>query len=83
MFFALVGASNFVQSVVRFRLAKFSRRVLTDIFSGTALLVFAYLIALWSSHVITFLSVLVIEVAICGALLIAYGVILFVFFKEH
>jgi hypothetical protein len=83
VFFGLIGVSGFVQAAIRLRLVKFSRRVLADILSGIALVVFAYLIALYGSHVITLLLTLVIEVAVCGILLISYGVMLFVFFKER
>jgi hypothetical protein len=82
-FFVLIGVSGFIKAAIRLRLAKFNRRVFADILSGIALILFAYLITLYGSHVITWLLIFAIEAAVCGVLLISYAIMLFVFFKER
>lgn len=83
IFFVLIGISGFIKAAIRLRLAKLSGRVFANIFSGLVLVIFAYLITIYGSHVITWLLTLVIEAAVCGILIILYGVVRFVFLKEH
>jgi hypothetical protein len=83
IFFVLIGLSGFIKAATRLRIAKLSGRVFADVFAGLALVLFAYLITLYGSHLITWLLTLAIEAAACGILLVLYGIVRFVFFKEH
>ncbi len=82
LFFRLMGLTSFIQAAVRFRFARLNKRALADTLSGLALIAFSYLIALWNSRIVTFLSMLTFEFAVCGILLILYAVMLFTLFKK-
>jgi len=74
-FFGLMGASDFFKAAIRLRIARSRRRVLTDMLSGIALVLFAYLIFLYGSHVLRWQMVLAIEAVAVGLLVILYSVI--------
>ena len=79
LFFGLLGLSNFFMAVIRFMFEKVRRRVLTDILSGVALVLFAYLLHLYEGYVITWQKVLAIEAIACGLLIILYSLVRYEF----
>jgi len=82
LFFGLIGVSNFFLAGVRFMADKTIRRVLSDILTGSALILFSCLIYLYGRHVLVWQMVLAIEVVACGLLIILYGVLRYVFPKK-
>jgi len=82
LFFGLIGLSDFFLAGVRFMADKRIRRVLTDILSGVALVLFSYLIYLYGSHVLAWQIVLAMEAIACGLLIILYSVLRYLFPKK-
>ena len=82
LFFGLIGVSDFFVAGVRFMADKRKRRVLVDILSGIALILFSYLIHLYGGHALAWQVVLAIEVVACGLLVVLYSVLLYLFPKK-
>lgn len=82
LFFGLIGLSDFFVAGVRFMTDKAKRRVLADILSGIALILFSYLIHLYGGHALTWQMVLAIEIVACGLLVVLYSVLLYLFPKK-
>jgi hypothetical protein len=74
-FFRLIGASNFLTAIIRLQVDRTPKRIIADIFSGIALIVFAYLINLHFNGVMTWMVVLAYEAIVIGILVIV-GVLL-------
>lgn len=79
LFFGLLGISNFFIAVVRLVFHKAKRRVLTDIMSGVAITLFAYLIHLYGVYILTWQKVLALEVICCGLLVVSYSLVHYFF----
>jgi len=81
LFFTLIGLSNFFEAGIKLWIVKARRRVLADILSGVALVLFAYLINLYGSYVLTWQMVLAIEAIAVGLLVVLYSIARYVFLK--
>ena len=79
VFFGLVGASDFFMAGVRFMADKPKRRVLRDVLTGVALVLFSYLIYLYGERALAWQMVLASEVVACGLLVIVYSVMCYLF----
>lgn len=75
IFFGLIGLSNFFEAGIRFLIGRSKRRVLANILSGIALFLLAYLISLYSEHLLRGYIVLAIEVVAVGFLVILYSIV--------
>jgi len=75
LFFGLMGAFNFLQGGIRFWTGGSMRQTLVDVLSGVALVLFAYLIHLYSIYQLEWQLVLAFEVVVVGLLVILYSVI--------
>jgi hypothetical protein len=82
LFFGLIGLSDFFLAGVRFIADKRMRRVLVDILSGVALVLFSYLIYLYGRHTLTWQMALATEAVACGLLIILYSVLRYLFPKK-
>lgn len=82
LFFGLIGISNFFLAGVRFMADKTLKRVIADILTGIALILFSCLIYLYGRHALVWQMALAIEVVACGILIILYGVLRYVFPKK-
>jgi len=82
LFFVLIGLSNFLLAGIRFMADKVMKRVLADILSGVALVLFAYLIYLYGRHALAWQMVLAVEAVACGLLIILYTVLRYLFPKK-
>lgn len=82
LFFGLIGVSNFFMAGIRFMTYKARRRVLSDILSGVALVLFSYLIYLYGVHMLAWQVVLAAEVVVCGFLVILYTIVRHLFLKS-
>lgn len=82
LFFALIGLSNFFEAGVRLLISKTRRQVLTDILSGIALVLFAYLIHLYGGYILAWQMVLAIEAIVVGVLVVLYSIARYVLWKE-
>ena len=69
-FFGLIGASNFLTAIIRLQIDRTPRRIISDVLSGIALLVFAYLINLHFSGAMTWMIALAYEAIVVGILVI-------------
>jgi hypothetical protein len=78
LFFGLMGLSDFFLAGVRFIAYKATRRVLSNILSGVALVLFSYLIYLYG-HGLKWTVALAIEVVACGLLIILYSTLRYLF----
>jgi hypothetical protein len=74
LFFGIIGALNFVTATIRAFIDKVKRRILSDILSGIALVLFAYLIHLYSIFSLTWQIVLGTEIVVIGLLIITYSI---------
>jgi len=81
LFFTLIGLSNFFEASVRLWISKARRQVLADILSGVALVLFAYLIHLYGSYVLTWQMVLAMEAIAVGVLVVLYSIARYVLWK--
>jgi hypothetical protein len=72
MFFAFLGGSNILIATIRMYMDKIPRRILQDVLSGIALLVFSYLIRLYGNQSIAWMTVLSLEAILVGGLVITY-----------
>lgn len=81
LFFVLIGIFDFFQASLRFWVDGSKRRVLVDILSGIALVLFAFLIYLYGSYSIAWQMVLAIEVVAAGLLVMLYSVIRYMYLK--
>ena len=83
LFFILIGLSNFLEAGIKLWAAVVHarRRVLTDILSGTALLLLAYLINLYGNYTFTWQMVIAIEAIAIGLLVILYSIVKNMFLK--
>lgn len=70
-FFGLTGASNFLTAIMRLQIDRTPWRIISDVFAGIALLVFAYLINLHFSGAMTWMVALAYEAIVVGILVIA------------
>jgi hypothetical protein len=82
LFFALIGASNFFLAGVRLVADKALRRVLADVLSGVALVLFSYLIYLYGIHGLSWQMVLAVEVIAVGLLVVSYSLARYLFPKR-
>jgi len=82
LFFGLIALSNFVMVGVRFMAHQRLRRVLGDILSGVALVLFSYFIYLYGTHTLTWQMALAAEAVTCGLLIILYSVLHYLFPKK-
>jgi hypothetical protein len=74
LFFALIGLDSFLMAGIRFVVDKDSRRSLSEVLSGVAFVLLAYLLNLYSSYVLRLRIGLAIEIVVCGSLVIIYVV---------
>ncbi|TET19729.1 hypothetical protein E3J74_05360 [Candidatus Bathyarchaeota archaeon] len=81
LFFTLIGLSNFFEAGIKLWIVKARRRVLADILSGVALVLFAYLIHLYGSYALTWQMVIAIEAIVVGLLVVLYSIARYVFLK--
>jgi len=82
LFFGLIGLSDFFLAGVRFMADKRMRRVLADILSGIALVLFSYFIYLYGGHTLTWQMALAAEAVTCGLLIILYSILRYLFPKK-
>jgi hypothetical protein len=82
LFFGLIGLSDFFLAGVRFIAYRVTRRVLSNILSGVALVLFSYLIYLYGRHGLTWQVALATEVVACGLLVIVYSIMHYLFPKK-
>jgi hypothetical protein len=82
LFFGLIGVSNFFLAGVRFMADKALRRVLVNVLSGVALVVFSYLTYLYGRRELAWQMVLAIEVIAVGLLVISYSLARYLFPKR-
>jgi peptidoglycan/LPS O-acetylase OafA/YrhL len=83
LFFGLIGLSDFFMAGTRLAVFKVKRRVLADILSGVALLLFSYLIYLYGNRALTWQAVLATEVVAAGLLIVLYSVLRHLFLKKN
>lgn len=83
IFFSLIGFSDFLKAGIRLRIGQPRKRVLADILSGITLVLFAYLIHLYGSYVLTWQMTLAIEIVSCGLLIILYSIIRYEFLSQR
>lgn len=76
IFFSLIGLSNFFKAFLIIVIYKNKRRFVSNILSGAALALFAYLIDLYGGYSITWQMVLGIEAVAIGMFVILYSLIL-------
>lgn len=81
LFFGLIGLSDFFTAAIRLWIGKPRRRVLVDVLTGIALVIFAYLTYLYGSYTLTWQMAVAIEVVVIGLLVIAYSLARHVFWK--
>jgi len=72
IFFGLISLSNFFTASVRLLLDKNTRRIMSDVFSGVAILALTYLIKLYTDYAITGTMILALEAIVIGGLIIVY-----------
>jgi hypothetical protein len=82
LFFGLIGLSDFFLAGVRFIAYRVTRRVLSCILSGVALVQFSYLIYLYGRHDLGWQVALAVEVVACGLLVMVYSVVRYLFPKK-
>jgi len=82
LFFAVIGVSSFFIGGVRFMSDRVMRRLLADISTGTALVLFSYLIYLYGTHALAWHVVLAAEAVVIGILIIIYSALRFLFPKK-
>jgi uncharacterized membrane protein HdeD (DUF308 family) len=82
LFFGSIGISDFFLAGVRFVAHQRLRRVLTEILSGIALVLFSYFIYLYGGHALTWQMTLAAEAVTCGFLIILYSVLRYLFPKK-
>jgi hypothetical protein len=82
LFFGLIGLSDFFLAGVRFIAYRITRRVLSNILSGVALVLFSYLIYLYGRYYLTWQVALATEVVACGLLIMVYSVVRYLFTKK-
>ena len=81
IFFGLIGLSDFFKAGIRLWIDKSKKRVLGDILSGIALVLFTYLIHLYAIYALTWQQVLAIEAIAVGLLVIFYSIVRYMFLK--
>lgn len=82
LFFSLLGLTDFFKASIRFWVDPARGRGLGEIVSGVALILFAYLIHLYSTYAMTWQMVLAIEVITVGLLIVLYSIIRYKFLKN-
>ncbi|MBS7657231.1 MAG: zinc ribbon domain-containing protein [Candidatus Bathyarchaeia archaeon] len=75
IFFGSSGIFSFIKAIVRIATNDIKRRILADIFSGLALLLFAYLIKLYGTGALSWQTALGTEIIVCGLLVALYSII--------
>jgi drug/metabolite transporter (DMT)-like permease len=79
LFFGLIGLSDFFLAGVRYVSHRTRRRVLSNMFSGVALILFSYLIYLYGRHDVTWPVAFATEIVACGLLIILYSTLRYLF----
>ncbi len=74
LFFSVVGILDFAMAGIRLAANDLKKRALKDVLSGFALILFAYLVKLYSENVFTWEAVLGIEAIACGLLIMVYSI---------
>jgi hypothetical protein len=74
LFFSVVGIFDFAMAGIRLAAHDLKRRVFTDVLSGFALILFAYLIHLYIENYFTWQMVLGTEAIVCGILVTVYSI---------
>jgi hypothetical protein len=82
LFFFSIGISDFFLAGVRFLGKQRLRRVLRDILSGVALVLFSYFICLYGAHTLSWQMTLAAEAVTCGFFVILYSVLRYLFPKK-
>lgn len=82
LFFGLLGLSHFFIAALKLIFNRSKRQGLNDIFSGVALILFAYMLNLYNDNVFRLRMILAIEVIICGLLIILYSILWYTFHKS-
>ena len=83
LFFGLVGASNFFMAGVRYVVHTRRRRVVGNVLSGVALVVFSYLLYLYGNGTLKRgFTVIAIEVLVIGFLVVVYAATRFALIRE-
>ena len=71
-FFGLLGLSNFLSVAIRYVVDRNRRRIMGDLFSGIALVSFAYAINMYSEGRLSFTGIFGVEAIVVGLLVIIY-----------
>lgn len=83
VFFGLIGVSNFFKASVRLGVKKDREHFFSDTLWGVATVLFACLVHLYKSRVLTWQMVFALEAVVCGLLVILYSTVLFAFHKRR
>ncbi len=75
IFLGASGFFSFIKAIVRILTNDVKRRIIADIFSGIALVIFAYLINLYGTGTLTWQTTLGTEIIVCGLLIALYSII--------
>jgi len=75
IFFGIIGVFDFAKAGIRLATNDIKRRVVANVFSGIALISFAYLIHLYGIGVLTWQTAVGTEIIICGLLVALYSII--------
>ena len=78
LFFGLIGLSNFFLAGIKLIIDKVMRRVLSDVLSGVALMLFAYLLHLYGRYSLSWQMVLAVEAVAVGLLIILYSIVRYI-----
>ena len=82
-FFGIMGVSDFATAGFKLAVGKGWRRVLSDALAGVALILFAYLINLYSNQSITWQTVFAIEAVAVGLLVVLYSLVRYALLRER
>jgi len=75
LFFGIIGVFDFAKAGIRLATNDVKRRVVANVFSGIALILFAYLIHLYGIGVLTWQTTIGTEIIACGLLIALYSII--------
>lgn len=75
LFFGMIGISDFGIATIRVFIDKEKRRIISDILTGVALVLFAYLIHMYNAYFFMWQTVLGIEIVVIGLLVILYTLV--------
>ena len=82
-FFGIMGVSDFATAGFKLVLGKGWRRVLSDALAGVAMILFAYLINLYSNRSITWQTVFATEAVAVGLLVVLYSLVRYALLRER